>query len=147
MSANLAARSFGVDIHRRADVHAAIDHAPDIHEGLQAGDDEQDLHREDELAVVPAGDAHDDYLDRHSHQDRCEEPGGEAGPPGTVVGRDVVDVGADVHCAHGGRQRQPHRPSVLRAEELAEEGDEARRHLATLERVRRVLFEAADGKF
>ena len=129
----LARISFGVNIHRRADVHVAADHAPDVDERLQAGEDEEDLHCEDELAVVPVGDAHDHNLEEHAQQDRREQPRGEAGPSSAVVDRDAVDVGADVHHAHGGRQRQPHRPSVLWGEEPAQEGDEgeeARRHLA-----------------
>jgi hypothetical protein len=138
MSANLAARSFGLDAQRRADVHVVVDHAPDVDERLDTGEDDEDLHREDELAVVPVGDAHDRRLEQHAQQDRREQPRGEAGPPGAVVDRDAVDVGADVHHAHGGRQRQPHRPSVLRGEEPAQDGDEgeeARRHLAELSEI------------
>jgi hypothetical protein len=125
-----------MDIHRRADVHVAVDHAPDVDERLQAGEDEEDLPREDELAVVPTDDRHDHRLEQHAQQDRREKPRGEAGPPSAVIDRDAVDVGADVYHAHGARQRQPHRPSVLRGEELAQEGEQgeyARRLLAAHE--------------
>jgi hypothetical protein len=51
-----------VDVQRRADVHVTVDHVPHVDERLQAGDDEEDLPREDELAVVPVGEVHGDCL-------------------------------------------------------------------------------------
>ena len=60
---HLAAGSFGVNIHWRADVYVPVDHAPDVDERLQAGHNEEDLHREGELAVVPVDHAHDGRLE------------------------------------------------------------------------------------
>ena len=133
---HLATNSLGLGIHRRADVHLAVEDAPHVDERLDAGDDDEDLEHEASVALVPVDD--DDYedLEGHAEQHGREQRGSEAGVAGEVVDRDAEDVGAHVRHADAGGQVEPDLVYALRVEEGAEATDQrveagasCRRHL------------------
>ncbi len=117
---HLASNSLGPRIHRRADVHLAVEDAPHVDERLDAGDDEEDLEHEPSFAVVSVDDDEEEYLEGHAEHHRREQPGGEAGVAGAVVDRDAEDIGAHVRHADAGGEAKPEILSALRIEEGAE---------------------------